>query len=214
MSHSSSAQLFSAAETTFAAPLGPVSRSRTRTLSLLSISSGNSLRSLYEIKKGQSTVIVSHQPEKHEAWGSFIPLRPATTSLRELISVSSSYSIQSSPKRRQTPSHDIQNTHWQVSSSPKPKVPYITRTLPSSPVCPPSSTSSSSFMISHHVQSDLDPILAQLERKSKFCTQRMYCSTCRKTGADFPRCGKCGETWCSRSCRLVGGKRHVCGSRI
>jgi len=184
MSHSSSAQSFSSTETTFAAPLCPVSRSRTRTLSLLSISSGNSVRSLYEIVQGQTTVIVSQQPEKHEAWGSFIPLRSATTCLREFIS---------------------------VQSSPKPKVPYITRTLlPTDP----SSTSSSSLMISHHVQSDLQPILAQLERKSKFCTQKMSCSTCRKTGADFPRCGKCGETWCSRSCRLVEGKRHVCGSSI
>jgi hypothetical protein len=145
------------------------------------------VRSLYEIVQGQTTVIVSQQPEKHEAWGSFIPLRSATTSLREFISVSSPYSIQSSP----------------------PKVPYITRTLlPTDP----SSTSSSSSMISHHVQSDLQPILAQLERKSKFCTQKISCSTCRKIGSDFPRCGKCGETWCSRSCRLVEGKRHVCGS--
>ena len=157
------------------------------------------MRSLYEITKGQTTVIVSHQPEKHEAWGSFIPLRSATTSLREFMSVSSSFSIQSSPKWRRT--HDIQLSN---SSSPKPTVPYITRTLPPSP---PSS-------ISHHVQSDLHPILSQLERKSKLCTQKVYCSTCKKTGADFPRCGKCGETWCSRSCRLVGGKRHVCGSRI
>lgn len=151
------------------------------------------MRSLYEITQGQTTVVVSQQPEKHEAWGSFILLRSATTSLRQVISASPSYSIQ---------------------SSPKPKVPYITRTLPPSPVCPPSSTSSPFSMISHHVQSDLPPILAQLERKSKFCTQKMYCSTCRKSGADFPRCGKCGESWCSRSCRLVEGKRHVCGSTM
>jgi len=192
MSHSSLAQSFSTAATTDASVSG--SRTRTRTLSLLSISSGSSVRSLYEITKGQTTVIVSQQPEKHEAWGSFIVLRSATTSLHEVLSASTSYSIQSSPKH---------------------KVPYITRTLPPSPVqvCPPSSTSSFS-MTSHHVQSNLTPILAQLEKKSKLCRQKMHCSTCRKTGADFPRCGKCGESWCSRSCRLVEGKRHVCGSRI
>ena len=149
------------------------------------------MRSIYEITKGQTTVTVSQQPEKHEAWGSFILLHSATTSLREFISASSSYSIQSSPKRKGS---------------------YITRSLPT-PVRSTPSTSSSSSMISH-VESDIPPILAQLERKSKFCSQKMYCSTCKKTGADFPRCGKCGETWCSRPCRLVEGKRHVCGSRI
>jgi hypothetical protein len=163
------------------------------------------VRSLYEITKGD---IVSHKPELHQVWGFFTPLGSATTSLREFISVSP----YSSPKRRRTSSHDQRtpiSSHHE-DSSPKPKVPYITRTSPSPPVLPPSPTSSSFSVISH---SNPHPILAQLERKSRFCTQKVHCSTCRKVGTDFPRCGRCGTMWCSRSCRLVGGKRHVCSSR-
>jgi hypothetical protein len=174
------------------------------------------VRSIYAITKGQSTVIVSHKPEKHQAWGSFIPLRSATPTLHEFISVSP-HSHQSSPKRRRTSSHDIWtpiSSYWEgTKPSSNIKPPYITRTLPPSPVCPPSPTSSSSSIISRHIQSDLHPILAQLEGRSRLCTQKTYCSTCRKAGNDFPRCSKCGEMWCSRSCRLVGGKRHVCSSR-
>lgn len=174
------------------------------------------MRSLYEITIGEATVIVSHRPEKHEAWGSFIPLGSATTFLREFVSTS--YPIHSSPKQRRTSPYDIRTPSSYCKddkpSSPKQKVPYITRTLPPSPDCPPSPTSSSSSVISHYIQSDLHPILAQLEGKSKLCTQKMHCSTCRKAGTDFPRCGKCGEMWCSRSCRLVGSKRHVCRSKV
>jgi len=202
MSHPFPVQPFST-ETT------PTSRcSPTRSLSLLSISSGTSLGSFYEITKGEP--IVSQIPEKHEAWGSFILLRSAKASLREFVSVSPSYYTNQSPQRRRTSSYNIRTP---TSSHRKnaPNVPHITRTLPS-PVRPPSTTSSSSSMRSSH-QSDLHPILAQLETKSKFCTQKVYCSTCKKSGSDFPSCGKCPERWCSRSCRLVGGKRHVCISK-
>ena len=187
-----------------------MSRSRRRALSLLSISSSISLRSVPEIAKGETTVIVSQKPEKHEAWGSFIPLRSATTSLREFTSVPP-YTNPSSPRRRRT-SYASKSSYSGDSQSSFPNVPYITRTLPT-PIRPPSLISSSSSMTSHHADSDLHPTLAQLEKKSKFCKQKLYCSTCRKAGTDFPRCAKCGEMWCSRSCRLVGGKRHVCNSR-
>ncbi|KAF8807121.1 hypothetical protein BYT27DRAFT_7189209 [Phlegmacium glaucopus] len=208
MAHSSSAQSISTAETTFTVPFCPISRSRTRALSLLSISSGTSVHSVFEITKGEATVIVSQKPEKHEAWGSFIPLRSATTCLREFISVAPSYTNQSSPKRRRTSSYGIRtpaSSYRENSKTSSPEIPYITRT--------PSPTSPSSSMISHNVHSDLHPILARLEKKSKLCTKKVYCSTCGKAGSDFPRCGKCGEFWCSRSCRLVEGKRHVCSSR-
>ncbi|KAH9942874.1 hypothetical protein B0H21DRAFT_505927 [Amylocystis lapponica] len=53
--------------------------------------------------------------------------------------------------------------------------------------------------------------LADLENTSRFRVQAI-CTACRKTGANFPSCTKCGETWCSRECRLKGsgGRRHVC----
>ena len=170
------------------------------------------MQSVFDIIKGEPTVTVSQRPEKHEAWGSFIPLRSATTSLREFVSVMP----HSSPKRRRTPSYNIRKSISSCCDDNPPSLtaPYITRTLPPSPVLgPPSPTSSSSSsIISRNVQSDLHPILQQLENKSKLCTKKFYCSTCGKAGSDFPRCGKCGEIWCSRPCRLVGGKRHVCNS--
>lgn len=63
-------------------------------------------------------------------------------------------------------------------------------------------------------QSEMHPILARLERQSKLCKSKTQCATCGETGADFPRCGKCNQMWCSRECRLTGGKRHVCRSSI
>ncbi|KAF8133794.1 hypothetical protein EV363DRAFT_1324646 [Boletus edulis] len=42
---------------------------------------------------------------------------------------------------------------------------------------------------------------------------RTICFTCRKAGTNFPRCPRCDETWCSRACRLQGGKKHNCAIR-
>ena len=59
----------------------------------------------------------------------------------------------------------------------------------------------------------LHPILAACEKMSKV-SNRTICVTCKKPGYDYPRCGKCGEMWCSRACRLRdGAKRHVCSTR-
>ncbi|KAI6039321.1 hypothetical protein EDC04DRAFT_1755008 [Pisolithus marmoratus] len=58
----------------------------------------------------------------------------------------------------------------------------------------------------------LHPVLEALEKKSRVSC-RSQCSTCLKPGRDFPRCGRCGQMWCSRECRLQGGKRHICPSR-
>jgi len=57
--------------------------------------------------------------------------------------------------------------------------------------------------------SKLDPILAKVERCSKFRTIT-ECSACQKVGSDYPKCPRCQEMWCSRECRLQGGKRHLC----
>jgi len=61
----------------------------------------------------------------------------------------------------------------------------------------------------------LDPALRAAECASKLLKSTIPCSTCGDHGKDFPRCGKCGEAWCSRQCRLkdlsnAGTKRHVC----
>ena len=55
----------------------------------------------------------------------------------------------------------------------------------------------------------LHPVLKALERGSRLSC-RTTCSTCRKAGTNFPRCPRCGEMWCSRPCRLRGGRKHVC----
>ncbi|TFK99962.1 hypothetical protein BDV98DRAFT_129440 [Pterulicium gracile] len=59
----------------------------------------------------------------------------------------------------------------------------------------------------------MNPILAGLERRSKLCTTGMACATCKKRGMDYSRCPRCAEAWCSRECRLKGGKRHECAVR-
>lgn len=58
------------------------------------------------------------------------------------------------------------------------------------------------------------PTLVDLEHHSKFRSSSV-CVACKKSGANFPSCPKCGETWCSRGCRLKGsdGTRHLCQER-
>ncbi|KAJ7288357.1 hypothetical protein C8J57DRAFT_1279945 [Mycena rebaudengoi] len=58
--------------------------------------------------------------------------------------------------------------------------------------------------------SDIDPRLALLEKRSRFCTARVFCVTCQKPGTNYPSCARCGDKWCSRACRLDGAARHVC----
>ncbi|KAG2361707.1 hypothetical protein BDR07DRAFT_29616 [Suillus spraguei] len=57
--------------------------------------------------------------------------------------------------------------------------------------------------------STLCPILEAIENASKLSC-RTVCVTCLKIGRDFPHCPRCGDVWCSRECRMQGGKRHVC----
>ncbi|KIM56769.1 hypothetical protein SCLCIDRAFT_1220035 [Scleroderma citrinum Foug A] len=59
---------------------------------------------------------------------------------------------------------------------------------------------------------NLHPVLEALEKKSRLSC-RSQCSTCLKIGRDYPRCGRCAQMWCSRECRLQGGKKHICPSR-
>ena len=59
---------------------------------------------------------------------------------------------------------------------------------------------------------NLHPVLEALEQRSRLSC-RSQCSTCLKFGRDYPRCGRCGQMWCSRECRLQGGKKHICPSR-
>ncbi|KAH9841557.1 uncharacterized protein C8Q71DRAFT_737622 [Rhodofomes roseus] len=58
------------------------------------------------------------------------------------------------------------------------------------------------------------PTLVDLEQQSRFRSSAV-CVTCKRHGANFPSCSRCGETWCSRGCRLKesGGTRHHCHVR-
>ena len=103
---------------------------------------------------------------------------------------------------------------------PTSPIPHITRTLSYHPVQrSPDSSSSAIFAVQEVpepriAKTNLHPVLANLERKSKLISPKAdFCSTCKKPGRDFPRCGKCQNMWCSRECRLMGGRRHFCGSK-
>lgn len=183
-------------------------RTRTRTSSLLSVSSTVSLGSIFEIAKAQSTSGVSQQPERHEAYGSFVPLRSATPTLRTFVSYPASPIFRVPKKRRRVTFDDrilvFSPEFWEpAEEQAPPQIPYITHTTPSSQLGSPTTSPS---------VNELHPILARMERKSKLCAQIVQCSTCKKPGRDFSRCPRCSDIWCSRPCRLVGGKRHTCSN--
>ncbi|TFK40546.1 hypothetical protein BDQ12DRAFT_457197 [Crucibulum laeve] len=191
---------------------------RTRTASLISTSSGRSFRSAFELSRAYSPVTASECSSNQAAAGSFIPIGSATASLQNIASCYSP-----SPRRRRVTFLDKTISYPASDESDDgndgiagPSMPYIMHTqLPATipyPPSPASSTSSTSLPHDRESDSQLHPILASLERKSKLCSRRVYCSSCKKPGTDYPRCGKCGEMWCSRDCRLLGGKRHICSS--
>ncbi|EAU85863.1 hypothetical protein CC1G_12321 [Coprinopsis cinerea okayama7 len=191
------------------------SHRRRRTLSLLSTSSTASTSSATRLLILPDPSLAHGETGKQVAWGSFVPLASASSTLRTIAALDSDSGDDASES--DVPfTVTIQRSHPYTSPSassstssvshPSPNVPLITRTLTSIPR-PPSPDSSASSI---HETRGLHPVLARMERASKFCAKKLECSTCRKPGRDFPQCGKCKQMWCSRECRLVGGKRHVC----
>ncbi|CAK5270314.1 unnamed protein product [Mycena citricolor] len=109
-------------------------------------------------------------------------------------------------------------------------IPSISRTASSSPVSSPTTTAATSLSdydrnyyhptkmptprATEHSQTTTPcgtpPGLASLERSSRLCTTFVHCATCGTSGSKFPSCGRCGQSWCSRACRLPGGVRHSC----
>ncbi|KAL1741421.1 hypothetical protein HDZ31DRAFT_66952 [Schizophyllum fasciatum] len=63
--------------------------------------------------------------------------------------------------------------------------------------------------VRQRADSDLNPVLARLERDSRICAG-VSCATCGRSGQGFPKCPRCSQQWCSRECRMPGGKRHAC----
>ncbi|KAH6912936.1 hypothetical protein BKA70DRAFT_1184309 [Coprinopsis sp. MPI-PUGE-AT-0042] len=202
--------------------LGQRSRRR-RTMSILSTSSCLSTTSTSSVS---STLLSDPSPasevsERSSVWGSFVPLTSASNSLRSLAAVRRyRNSCSSADQSEEAFEISIEKSRpygslFSRGQSPS-KVPLITRTLSTNPTPRPPSPDSSASSINQDVvvnrgsKNSLHPVLARMERSSKFCVQKKVCSTCRKPGRDFPQCGRCQQMWCSRECRLVGGKRHVC----
>ena len=62
----------------------------------------------------------------------------------------------------------------------------------------------------------IDPLLAALEAASRV-NVKSRCAICGKAGVNFPKCQKCGMTFCSRDCRVASGGdeglrlgKHIC----
>ncbi|KAF8442913.1 hypothetical protein L210DRAFT_3534431 [Boletus edulis BED1] len=99
------------------------------------------------------------------------------------------------------------------SASGSSRSPSISRTLMTDFGWGGVSTSPPSLSLSNDDNpAKLHPVLEAVERGSKLSC-RTICFTCRKAGTNFPRCPRCDETWCSRACRLQGGKKHNCAIR-
>jgi hypothetical protein len=180
-----------------------------RPQSRLSMSSTQSRTSVLSMISHSTPSTLATKPK--EAYGSFTITRSAVKSLRDTSSFPPSRS--SSRPRVTLQTNLIGVDHDSSPESPLESTPSITRT--SSPdldtAFPP--TFLPPYLTARRrsrTTNDLNPILAGLEKRSKFCTSRMSCSTCLKPGNDYPKCPRCSEAWCSRECRLRGGKRHEC----
>jgi len=188
-------------------------RRRKRTVSLSSVSSAQPKITL-GVADGDAALVPLYLSVA-ETRGSFIPTPSARAALQCVQNLSMpiarpfGFTYQKRPR-----------FVWSDDDSPSssgPPSPTIHHTAsPFSEAHSPASTSSTTLVDPHSPSlgrkssSELDPILAKLERKSRLLSQGVRCSTCRKTGSGYPKCGRCNAMWCSRECRLEGGKRHVC----
>jgi hypothetical protein len=184
-------------------------------MSMLTVSSSTTCRSTFEITKTlPPSPTVCSRPDVGQAYGSFIPVRSAAKCLRDFVGDHTTTIPRMSKKRRRV---TFQETSSPVSSDDDDFPPSYPNSYLNRPFPTPKRGHQSPAMVSpmtnktsHRSPSGIHPILATLERDSRICTQMVSCSTCKKFGQDYPRCGKCGVMWCSRSCRLVSGKRHIC----
>jgi hypothetical protein len=170
-------------------------------------------RAAFEITKTPSPLpAICSRPNVEQAHSSFTPARSAAKSLRDFAGNHTTILPRTHKKRRRV---TFQETSSPVSSDDDDFTPSFQIARHARP---PKKGYQNRVMTSPLINgmsqdinpSGMHPILAKLERQSKLCTQMVYCSTCGKSGHDYPRCGKCGVMWCSRTCRLVAGKRHIC----
>lgn len=188
-------------------------RKRTWSISCSSITSQSSTASRFPKKLYDPSPAEVVQGDL-QAHGSFTTTGPAVFWLR------SYFSIPSKPHGKQLDTGWANEYNFELPDSP--------RSRSRSPVRPSINCTSSmtstfgeqliSGLSSHDSPpasplvdniSTLCPILEAIENASKLSC-RTVCVTCLKTGRDFPHCPRCGDMWCSRECRMQGGKRHVC----
>lgn len=198
-------------------------RSRTWSTSCSSTTSQSSMASIYTIINQSSPV--AEPTEGHtNAYGSFTTTLPAALWLRSHLSLDIPVPGKRRAKQRDldcgydTPP-DSPLSFFQPPSGSKWS-PSISRTLLTDFDRYGPSTDSVAYpttVLSPSIDDDvnaakLHPVLAAVEKGSKLSC-RTICSTCMKPGTNFPRCPRCDEMWCSRGCRLQGGKKHMCAIR-
>ncbi|CDO71452.1 hypothetical protein BN946_scf184909.g46 [Trametes cinnabarina] len=176
-----------------------------------------------------------------ELVGSFTPTSSPRQSLRSILSIGGAARASSRPAPQSPYSASLRMTldraeravsterRRSVSTSspidrdsPSTSIPSICRTpssYSSSEYFPTAPSSAGPATPVHAVAAlpvarkseSLHPVLESLERTSLLNIQSA-CAACGKRGSNFPCCPRCGEMWCSRSCRLQkgNGKRHIC----
>ncbi|KAF9267449.1 hypothetical protein L218DRAFT_688735 [Marasmius fiardii PR-910] len=193
---------------------------RRRTISCGSVFPSSTSQTLYP------TILL----KRAEAFGAFAPTSSASSSLLCVVNSNHPWPAtltrryKSRRHRRSASHHDRHETYNDSPSSPTSSIssiPCISRAslYDDDEFSSPASMSSTDLL--DDLSSPQPPlpksdmkILYALEKKSRLCTHRAQCSTCGKLGSDFPRCGKCGELWCSRSCRLRDGTKHICSKGV
>lgn len=199
----------------------PLLRHRNRTVSFTSMCSATQPRFTLDFLNADSALEKLH-PLSHDAYGSFTPTASARAALQHLAN-----SRKSAPRsfnltlRLRTKSVWPEDDDSPLSSGPPSPTISISHAM--SPCFTPGglalgATLSSTIIDGYHdhermTSDELHPMLAKLERKSKFLSQQALCSTCNKRGSGYPKCGSCDAMWCSRDCRLAGGKRHPCSQK-
>jgi len=152
-----------------------------------------------------------------QAYGSFTTTVPAVLWLRSRLSIS----VPSKLLGKQRDIEVVDEYNYEHLGSPRssshvPHCPSISRSSTMSSTMserltgpPPSHDSPPASPLGYNATTTLHPILEAVEGASKL-SYRTVCVTCLKPGKDFPRCPRCGDMWCSRECRMQGGKRHLC----
>ncbi|KAJ7366837.1 hypothetical protein DFH08DRAFT_1004424 [Mycena albidolilacea] len=182
---------------------------RSRTASSLSLSSASSSRFTLDMPmKSDPSVYLTIRSGLTSTVGAFSPTPDAQTALEFFIT----------PVRKRRPTV--------VPPTPQRAltIPSICRTAPALADRVPPSPSSAPLLdfdtdyatprraSTSPIRDATPPALASLERRSRLCSPRVVCATCRTPGTNFPACPRCSAAWCSRACRLPNGARHVCSA--